>query len=235
MTRIGRMKTNENILMYRVKQQVVLDEHCAWKKYVTMRKGIVFFILALSAMNTAWADKIMYPITAEPQADGFSLSTVDGAVVSLDDYAGKFILLNFWATWCAPCRREMPSLSNVHDQFAGKGLEVVGIHVGPSLDDIRRFLDKVPVNFTVLIDKDMSLASWGVLGLPTTFLINPDGRLIYKITGERQWDSPEIVKFLTGVIVSHGHLTADELPTAMQGRTLFGIFKEFMGWSRLVD
>ncbi len=219
--------------MYQARQRVALDERCAWKRFIKMWKGIVLFILVLSAMNTAWAGKIMYPITAEPQADGFSLSTVDGAVISLDDYAGKFVLLNFWAAWCAPCRREMPSLSNIHDQFTGKGLEVVGVHVGPSLADVRNFLDKVPVNFTVLIDKDMSLASWGVLGLPTTFLINPDGRLVYKVTGERQWDSPEIVEFLTGVMVSHGHLMADESPAAMQDRTLFGIFKEFMGWSSL--
>lgn len=192
-----------------------------------MQKRLVFVVLMLSIMSTtAWADKLMHPITAEPQANGFSLSTPDGAVISLDDYAGKFVLLNFWATWCAPCRREMPSLSNVHDQFAGKGLEVVGIHVGPSLDDIRRFLDKVPVNFTILIDKDMSLTSWGVLGLPTTFLINPDGRLIYKATGERQWDSPKMVEFLTKVIAVPEHLTVDDelLATVRKSSVLFAVF-----------
>lgn len=194
-----------------------------------MQKGLVLVILMLSIMSTAWADKLMHPITAEPQINGFSLSTLDGTMIGLDDYAGKFVLLNFWATWCAPCRREMPSLSNIHDQFADKSLEVVGIHVGPSLDDIRRFLNKVPVNFTILIDKNMSLTSWGVLGLPTTFLINPDGRLIYKATGERQWDSPKMVEFLTRVIAAPEHLTADDESSAAMRKSsvLFAGFQGF--------
>lgn len=189
-------------------------------------------MLMLSAMSTAWAGKLMDPIASEPQASGFNLETVDGITTSLDDYAGRFVLLNFWATWCAPCRREMPAMSNLHDQLAGEGLDVVGVHVGPGLAGVKKFLEAVPVNFTILIDKDMSLANWGVRGLPTTFLVSPDGRLLYQAIGERHWDSPGMVGFLTEIITGHGRMAADGSSSARQGKSFLDVFVESIGWNR---
>lgn len=198
-----------------------------------MRKVMIFFILTLFSVSTAWAGKLMDPIVGEPQASGFNLNTVDGVAIDLRDYTGRFVLLNFWATWCLPCRKEMPAMSNLYDQLADMGLEVVGIHVGPGLKNVKRFLEKVPVNFTILIDNDMNLANWGVRGLPTTFLINSNGKLIYQAIGERQWDSPEMVKFLTGLIADHGRVALEESPAAVrQRKSFFTVLKESIGWSR---
>ena len=97
----------------------------------------------------------------------------------------------------------MPAMNNLHNEFNGESLEVVGVHVGPSLAGIKKFLEAVPVSFTILVDKDMSLANWGVQGLPTTFLVNPDGKLVYKAVGEREWDSPEMVKFLQDQVTNY--------------------------------
>ncbi len=190
------------------------------------------FLIILSAVhNTAVAGKLMDPVSGEPKAEEFSLATVNGKSASLENFQGKFVLLNFWATWCAPCRKEMPSMSNLHNQLQSRGLEVVGVHVGPSLAGVKKFLEAVPVDFTILIDKNMSLASWGVRGLPTTFLINPDGKIIYKAAGERVWDSPEMVEFLDELISSYGHMTEEKSPIRIKMESWYAYVKDSIGWS----
>ena len=172
----------------------------------------------------------MEPVAGEPEAEGFMLDAVDGTSVSLDDFQGKFVLLNFWATWCAPCRREMPAMDNLHNELSSSGLEVVGVHVGPGLNGVKNFLEQVPVGFTILIDRDMRLVNWGVQGLPTTFLINSEGRLIYKAIGERKWDSPAMVRFLTELMSGHPRMAQGE-PSAPARRGFFlESLKKYMGW-----
>lgn len=171
----------------------------------------------------------MESVSGSPQANNFSLTSVNGSKVTLEDYRGKFVLLNFWATWCAPCRKEMPSMDNLQNQLGDRGLDVVGVHVGPSLAGVKKFLQSVPVNFTILIDKDMGLASWGVRGLPTTYLINPEGKLIYKATGEREWDSPEMIKFLDALIVSYERMASKEPVQPKEQKSFFANIKETFG------
>lgn len=142
----------------------------------------------------------MVPVPDQPMAEDFTLETLDGTSVGLGDYRDKFVLLNFWATWCAPCRKEMPALDNLNKKLNHAGLEVIGVHVGPSLDSIKRFLEQVPVEFTILVDLNMKLSNWGVLGLPTTFLVSPEGRIVYRAVGEREWDSAEMIGFITKVM-----------------------------------
>ena len=174
---------------------------------------ISLFGFVLMHINSASAEGLMEPINGSPKAVEFSLEDINGKEVSLKDFKGKFVLLNFWATWCAPCRKEMPAMSNLHNEFNGEGLEVVGVHVGPSLAGVKKFLESVPVSFTVLIDKDMGLASWGVRGLPTSFLVNPDGKLVYKAVGEREWDSPEMIKFLRDLVTKYERMADTGQPT----------------------
>ena len=174
--------------------------------------GWCLCVVLYSFLGTVHARTLMEPVAGEPAAEDFMLDAIDGASVGLDDYRGKFVLLNFWATWCAPCRKEMPALDNLHKQLNNTGLEVVGIHVGPSLDGIKKFLDQVPVEFTILIDQDMVLANWGVMGLPTTYLINPEGRIVYRAVGEREWDSARMIRFITKAISGHQRLVSGDAP-----------------------
>ena len=209
-----------------------------WKKIVNSAGAC-----ALLATSIALAAEPMEPMHNRPVAKAFSLEDVNGNNVALEDYKGKFVLLNFWATWCAPCRKEMPSMSNLHDELNGRGLEVVGVHVGPSLAGVKKFLKNVPVNFTILIDKNMQLNNWDVRGLPTTYLINPDGRLVYEAVGEREWSSPEMVSFLKGEIKSYERLAdgdandmpesdIDQLsPVKSSGKSFWANLKESVGWS----
>ena len=173
-----------------------------------MTKILIASLLFLTCMAPylVQARVPMEPIAGNSIAEDFSLNSVGGTRIRLEDFRGKFVLLNFWATWCAPCRNEMPALNNLHNAMRRNGLEVIGVHVGPSLESVTKFLDQVPVEFTILIDQDMRLANWGVLGLPTTFLIGPEGQLIYKAVGEREWNSPAIKKFLTRVTSGHAQI-----------------------------
>ena len=144
-------------------------------------------------------------------ASNFTLMSAGGNDISLSDYEGKFVLLNFWATWCPPCVREMPALNALHNQLhANHSFEVVGVHVGPALATVKQFLKDKPVDFDIVIDKNMSLSSWPVSGLPTTFLISPSGKLIYKATGEREWGSEEMVEFIKGVMKEYERLALME-------------------------
>lgn len=198
-------------------------------------------VCTLLATSIVSATGLMEPIQGLPMAKGFNLEDVNGNGFELKDYKGKFVLLNFWATWCAPCRKEMPSMSNLHDELNNRSLEVVGVHVGPSLAGVKKFLDNVPVNFTILIDKNMQLTNWGVRGLPTTFLINPEGRLVYEAVGEREWDSLEMILFINGVITKYERLADTEVPegTIMKspaekfssGISFWAYLKESVSWS----
>ncbi len=191
----------------------------------------------LSWFNAA-PGETMDAIAGTPQAKSFTLNAIDGSAISLDDYRGKFVLINFWATWCAPCRREMPAINNLHHQLHDQGLEIIGVHVGPNLAGVKKFLQMVSVDFTILVDENMELSNWEVLGLPTTFLVNPQGQLIYKAIGERQWDAPAMVEFLADLIVSDarvvvrqsGYRTGKLLPPAPMRRTSwFAIFASPVG------
>ncbi len=170
----------------------------------------------------------MDPVTGEPAAGDFTLEAVDGTSVSLDDYRDRFVLLNFWATWCAPCRKEMPALDNLHKELSDAGLDVIGVHVGPSLDEIKRFLDQVPVEFTIVIDQDMILANWGVMGLPTTFLISPEGKIIYRAVGEREWDSARMIRFIRKAMSDHQRLVRGDASDSETAPFLENL-KKFLG------
>lgn len=154
----------------------------------------------------------MEPVSGQPVAEDFTLQTIDGTSVGLGDYRDKFVLLNFWATWCAPCRKEMPALDNLHKKLNHAGLEVVGVHVGPSLDSIKMFLNQVPVEFTILVDLNMELSNWGVLGLPTTFLVSPEGKIVYRAVGEREWDSAEMIRFITQAMSGNPRMVEGDGP-----------------------
>ncbi len=151
----------------------------------------------------------------EAESANFTLMSANGSDISLSDYQGKFVLLNFWATWCPPCVKEMPALNELHNKLNGSnGLQVVGVHVGPALATVKQFLKDHPVQFDIVIDKNMALSGWQVSGLPTTFLISPSGKIIYKAVGEREWDSEEMVVFLRGVMKEYERLAVKELTTS---------------------
>lgn len=129
--------------------------------------------------------------------------TLAGDTVSLASLRGRPVLLNLWATWCPPCREEMPSLQRVHRDYAARGLRVVGVSLdnGQSRPAIRRFLAQYGITFTVLHDPhDDATTVFRTFGLPETFLIAADGRLVRRWRGKVDGDSREFRSVLEKVL-----------------------------------
>ncbi len=128
------------------------------------------------------------------KAPAFTLPTKTTSI-QLSDFRGKWVLLNFWATWCPPCRAEMPSLDELKNKMEGPDLKVLAVSVDeagwPAVD---AFLAREPVTLTVLLDARGNTASqYGVFELPQTFLIDPKGRIVREYQGPRDWMNPEVV------------------------------------------
>ena len=153
--------------------------------------GLVATLLALPcAASAAGGEMRPWKGSATPP---LALRDLGGRERKLSDYRGKVVVLNFWATWCEPCREEMPSMQRLQDKLAGKPFTIVAVNFGEGPPRIKDFLGKVPVKFTVLLDRDISVANaWKVKVLPTTLVLDPEQRIRYSVVGDLEWDSPPV-------------------------------------------
>jgi peroxiredoxin len=141
-----------------------------------------------------------HQLTALPEplpAPDFTLKDTKGKQFSLKDYRGKVVMLNFWATWCPPCRREMPSMERLHQKLKGKNFVVLALNQREGDDQIFIFTGEIGMDLTIpiLFDKDSSVSSaYGIPGLPTTFLIDKKGNMRFRAVGGRDFDHPEVEK-----------------------------------------
>ena len=118
------------------------------------------------------------------KAPDFELSTLDGETVKLSDFRGKKVLLNFWATWCPPCRKEMPDMEKLHNNTDVKILAVNLTGTESGLDEVKSFIDKLELTFTVPLDEESEIANqYEVVAYPTTYMIDSNGRIQYKSFG----------------------------------------------------
>ena len=125
-------------------------------------------------------------------APDFSLPTPEGKTVALTQLRGKVVFLNFWATWCPPCRVEMPSMERLYKEFKDQGLVILAIDMGESPKLVSRFMSEFRLSFPALLDVDMRVAAlYRVRGIPATFLIDRNGRMVGAAVGPRDWASPE--------------------------------------------
>lgn len=136
-------------------------------------------------------------------ASGLPFLRVDGTEGSLSDYAGRHVVLNFWATWCAPCREEMPSLQNLQDTLGGDDFAVVTLATGFNQPQaIRRFFDETGVtDLPQYRDINQQIArEMGVFGLPITVILNPEGEEIARLRGDAYWDTPEAIAVIEALL-----------------------------------
>ena len=127
----------------------------------------------------------------------------DGGAHQLADWQGKFVAVNFWATWCAPCRKEMPSLDALQGEFGGENFEVVTIATGRNtLPAISRFFEEASVTqLPILLDPKLELArEMAVLGLPITVILNPEGQEIARLRGDADWYSDSAREVIAALI-----------------------------------
>ncbi len=129
--------------------------------------------------------------------------TEDGSRGDMEDFRGKVILVNVWATWCVPCREEMPTLDALQAEIGGDNFEVVALSIDRAGSPVvRRFYDEIGVtNLKMYVDQTMlSMTALRAVGLPTTILIDAQGRELGRLVGPAEWDDPEMVTFLRSFI-----------------------------------
>lgn len=166
----------------------------------------------------------LFPVTVGSRAPDFSATTIDGVPVTktANDYRGDVVLLNIWATWCVPCRTEMPSIQALHDRFAARGLKVVAVSIdnAGSADAIRRFRDEYGLTFEILHDPSGEIQRhYQTTGVPETFVIGRDGVIRKKVIAAANWDSPAnqaLFAQLLGVPASADAAGSDVPPGASQ-------------------
>ena len=126
------------------------------------------------------------------------LAGLDGSKTTLAAYRGKLVVLNAWATWCPPCRREMPSLERLSKALDTGHFAVLGVSVDEQERGVREYLNDKAVTFAAFIDKDLKVVrdTLGIKIYPTTLLIAPNGTLIGALVGPRDWDSPAMIQLL---------------------------------------
>lgn len=159
--------------------------------------GVILVFALPGLAQDLFTSLTMSRFPAGSQAAPFELPALDGTVVKLRDLAGKVVLLNFWATWCGPCKEEMPSLAGLQKQFDPAQLVLLTVTTDVQRQGIAQFLSHAGVTLPVLFDEDREVSrSFLVRGLPTTILIGPDGQLLGRAVGPRAWDSPEAVAMI---------------------------------------
>lgn len=119
------------------------------------------------------------------EAPDFELAALDGKKIKLSDYRGKAVVLNFWATWCGPCKVEMPWFVDLQKEYRDQGLEIIGVSMDDTgKDGVAKFAQQLGLNYTVVMGKDsVGNAYGGVEGLPTTFYIGRDGKVLDSVSG----------------------------------------------------
>jgi thiol-disulfide isomerase/thioredoxin len=133
------------------------------------------------------------PVSGSPAADALGNRDLAGRAHRLDDYVGKVVLVNFWATWCPPCVAEMPSLQRLYTAFSDQPFALLAVSMGEGERKIQQFKKTAGVDFPLLLDKTSDLSQrWGVDFLPTSYLIDAQGRARYKAYGEVDWDDEAV-------------------------------------------
>jgi thiol-disulfide isomerase/thioredoxin len=152
----------------------------------------------LPAPNTALPEGII-PVQGRA-APGLRLTDMDGEPYDLQDARGRWAFVHFWASWCGPCRKEMPTIARLAERIEGAPLEIVLVNTAETDDEVFNFLGIVAPDLTTLMDYDgLVTKRWQPRGLPATFLVDPHGHIRYLALGGRTWDRPAYVDFLRGL------------------------------------
>ena len=162
-----------------------------------MFKGVGCILVIAAMMICSGCYSGSRPPHVGATAKEFSVTDSD-RTVSLNQYRGQVVLVNFWATWCPPCVEELPSLMNLQERMKGRGIVVVGVSIDVDGDAYHRFLKLHNINFVTVRDPEQKVASmYGTSGWPETYIIDRQGVLRRKFVGPVDWNAPDVVAFLS--------------------------------------
>jgi thiol-disulfide isomerase/thioredoxin len=143
------------------------------------------------------------PFQGDTQTPALSLEDLGHKLHTLQDYRGRVVLVNFWASWCGPCVMEMPAMQRLQDAMNGKPFTLLAVNVEESSGTVWKFAAKVGIHFPLLLDREGQTAyDWGIDLYPTSFLIDPQGRIRYVAYGPRDWDDPEMIKTIEALFAT---------------------------------
>jgi len=167
---------------------------------------IIILLFSLLPALTAAGERPLVPY--EGDAKDFSLTDYKGNRHRLEDYRGKVVLINFWASWCPPCIQEMPELTQLKNQLNEKPFEILAINVGEKKYRVRKFAKLINFKLPVLLDTKKDIFDdWGVKTLPTSFLIDAEGNIRYRVRGNPGWDNEQTFKIIEKLITETTNTT----------------------------
>lgn len=161
--------------------------------------GVALTLITLTGPGACWARSAPWEIEKLPstQAPAFSLPDLSGKQISSAGFQGRVMLINFWASWCGPCREEMPDLSQLHLKFKDKGLTIIGISIDSEQSAVKQFVDMAKPLFPILLDPEMKIHdAYKVYTYPTTFLVDRKGIIRHYWLGSQEWNGKQFEKIL---------------------------------------
>jgi peroxiredoxin len=134
-------------------------------------------------------------------APRLELGDAEGRVHKIESYRGQVLVVNFWASWCTPCVRELPALNRLRQEFHDQPFEILAVNVAEPPSRLKRFFKKQPIDFPVLYDRQSeTFYAWNVKGLPTSFVIDREGRIRYRVRGAIEWDDAETIGIIESLL-----------------------------------
>lgn len=170
---------------------------------------VLLVVLLTGVSNGAYTEGLpplthnLTAVTPAEIAPELRFHDLDEEIIDINDLKGKVVVVNFWATWCPPCRREMGSLERLYQATKGKNVEVLAVNIGEDIDTVFSFIGTIEPapNFKILFDNEgISMDKWGVRGLPTTYILKPDGTIAYRAVGGREFDHPDIQQTINNLV-----------------------------------
>lgn len=163
-----------------------------------MRHVLAGFVMLLLSAGAQAAGFETRAATPAPELKALDLRATPK---TLADYRGKVVLLNFWASWCPPCLKEMPSMERLRAKAEARGLVIVALNSAETREEVDAYLSKMKLRFPILLDPDGSnTRRWNVFALPTTFLLDAEGRIRYVLTGPTEWDQGEALQVIEAML-----------------------------------
>jgi peroxiredoxin len=163
-------------------------------------------IILISLKEKGSSSRFTRPLQEGRPAPDFTFSDLDGREVSLSDFIGKVVLVNIWATWCPPCRDEMPSMQKLYEKFKDEHFEMLAVSIdGEGREAVAPFMEQMNLTFPALLDPKEKIRSlYKITGVPESFIVDREGILVHKVIGPMDWSSPQVFDFFQELIQKPG-------------------------------
>lgn len=163
-------------------------------------KTRLFIIVALLSLPGLLQAANLKPYTGNAPTPPLVLTDLQGKSHDLNDYKGQVVLVQFWATYCGPCRKEMPSMNKMKGKMGEVPFSILAVDMGETEAEVKQFVNEVKPEFTILMDESgKSINDWRVFAAPSNFIIDPEGKIRYTLFGGVEWDSDELIEKLKAI------------------------------------